>query len=142
MPSAFFTKSVQLVGAVGATKAGVAGVGVGLEDSAGTGFAVLVGLGDGTEIGLVATEVPLFQISFLPDLIHVYLIFEIVFVEFILVQEAPEIEAEFAGISEKTNVKLKSKATVCNLLRNMEARIATNTLKVAVKWSVLVDFSR
>ena len=74
---------------------------------------------------------PLFQTNFFPDFTHVYLMFEIVFVEFNFVHKVPAIEAEFAGKSENTNVALIKDATRDNLVRSMWARLATNLMNVS-----------
>jgi hypothetical protein len=113
IPSAFAIRSFQLVGAAGGVKVGVAegvdvadavteGVGAGSElfEAAGDG----VGEGLTLEDGFIAT--PLFQTSFFPDLMQVYLMFETVFVEFTFVHLVPAIVAEFACRVEVINSAL------------------------------------
>ena len=60
---------------------------------------------------------PLFQIKTFPVLTQVYLILEIVFVEFILVHLVPAIVAEFAGKVDATNSVLTTHINSGNLLR-------------------------
>lgn len=93
------------------------GEGVG-EFSAGL---LVVGVGTGVGVGetvdFIAT--PLFQISVFPDLMQVYLIFEIVFVEFTFEHLVPGIDTEFAGISDVKKTVLIKIATRRILLRNI-----------------------
>ena len=60
---------------------------------------------------------PLFQIKTFPDLTQVYLMLEIVFVEFILVHLVPAIVAELAGKMEAINSVLIAQINSGNLLR-------------------------
>ena len=90
----------------------------GVELGAGVALCDGIALGEGFA-GAGRREIPLFQTNFFPDLIHVYLIFETVFVEFNLVHFVPAIEAEFAGNSETINKELITVATRVNLVRSM-----------------------
>ena len=78
-----------------------------------------VGTGVGVREALVFIATPLFQISVFPDLMQVYLIFEIVFVEFTFEHLVPEIDTEFAGISDVKKMVLIKIAIRRNLLRNI-----------------------
>ena len=62
---------------------------------------------------------PLFQISFLPDLMQVYLTLATVFVALNLVHVVPGIEAELAGSRVMRIVADISDATRGNLLRSI-----------------------
>ena len=78
------------------------GIGAGSElfDEDGDGVGEWLVLG----AGFIAT--PLFQTSIFPDLMHVYLMFETVFVKFTLVHLVPAIVAEFACRVEVINSAL------------------------------------
>ena len=60
---------------------------------------------------------PLFQIKTFPDLTQVYLILEIVFVEFTLVHLVPAIVAELAGKVDAIISALTAQVKSGNLLR-------------------------
>ena len=62
---------------------------------------------------------PLFQIKTFPDLTQVYLMLEIVFVEFILVHLVPAIVAELAGNVDAINSALTAQIKSDNLVRNI-----------------------
>ena len=78
-----------------------------------------MGFGLSEGVGVVLIETPLFQINFFPDLTHVYLKLATTFVELILVQVVPAIDAELAGKNEATNIALIKLATRGNLVRNI-----------------------
>lgn len=77
--------------------------------------------GDGDGDGEIADCIlmPLFQISFFPDLMQVYLRLATVLVALNLVHVVPEIEAELAGIRVMRIVADISDATRSNLLRSI-----------------------
>ena len=62
---------------------------------------------------------PLFQINTFPDLTQVYLMLEIVFVEFTLVHLVPAIVAELAGNVDAINSALTAQIKSDNLVRNI-----------------------
>ena len=62
---------------------------------------------------------PLFQTSFFPDLMQVYLMFDTTLDEFNFVQDVPVTDAEFAGKMEAINIALIKVATRGNLVRSM-----------------------
>ena len=80
------------------------GVGVGEFSTGLLVVGVGTGVGVGEALGFIAT--PLFQISVFPDLMQVYLIFEIVFVVFTFAHFVPEIDTEFAGFSDVKKIVL------------------------------------
>ena len=114
MPSAFLIKSFQSVGAVGAENIAV-GLGegvtfdsatfVGVGEAVGVGSRTFVGAGegDGIDVGSFLITTPLFQIIFLPLLMHMYLTLETVFVAPTLLHFVPEIVAEKAVGVERIN---------------------------------------
>ena len=62
---------------------------------------------------------PLFQTSFFPDLLQVYLKFDTTLDEFNFMQDVPEMDEEFAGKMEAINIALNKVATSGNLVRSM-----------------------
>ena len=84
-----------------------AGVGVGVAETVGTGVGEEVGVAEG--VGVTFTEIfePLFQTSFLPDFIHVYLVVPTTTVEPAFEQVAPGFTAAFEIPAPKaTKIKI------------------------------------
>jgi hypothetical protein len=105
-PSRRACKSLNDVGAIDLGVTVWVGDGIGVAEGDGIGVAEGVGSADGAD---VVTLTPLFHTSFLPDLMHLYLIPETVVAALSLLQAAPALTAPDAEI---TGVKAMIKARI------------------------------